>query len=59
MKDYDLERLIESGDITKYVYEDDEYTENVKITFPSGLVLSISSSAYNYGASGLIVEVGE
>lgn len=59
MKDYDLERLIESGDITEYVYEDDEYTENVKITFPSGLVLSISSSAYNYGGSGLIVEVGE
>jgi hypothetical protein len=59
MKDYDLERLIESGDITKYVYEDDEYTENVKITFPSGLVLSISSSATTYGGSGLIVEVGE
>lgn len=55
MVNEDLERLIQTGEIVRYEFEDTGWTESVKITFPSGLVLTISSCIFA-NSSGLIVE---
>lgn len=55
-RDYDLELLIESGEILAYEYENDSYSEEVRLTFPSGLVLYVGSHGAYDGGSGLIVK---
>ena len=55
MKDLDLDRLVESGDIVEYVYEDEGYySELLTITLPSGKKLSIGSRTFG-NSSCLII----